>query len=676
MYKDSIQAVADELWDYIHTSCQSALLSISKAKWASRRYGMMKRLMYNSIMNSSLGMLNGQIHYFRGDIYVPLDENDFYSSIYQIAAFRANLPYEDSVYDEKLKNHCRMVVMSKKLVVDNSVIVFRNCVLDVKTKKTYKFNKCFIQINKLDYDYEPMMRTYKWNDFLKSVLPEDSKREVLQMFLGAVFVNRYEVKIETMLILLGSGANGKSVIQETVRGVLGDDNVSKSGLKELCHGGAVGDQTVALINGKRLNYCSEIQGGEFESNTDKLKAMISGEPVYGRKLYQDRCEARNIPLIMANANTMPSISDRSYGMMRRICVIPFEVTVPLERRNPHLADELRDEYPGIMNWILQGRDMLAERGYKLPYYASTSDIIKDGEMSYSAPLAFMRHNGWMAGVKNVTLESMLFMKASILYGKYKAWCELNTKECVSKIRFAKDLTAAGYESRRRGGCNGYMIYSKGYIETLKRNRYSKETLEKNAKVANPKADVMTVDGEVWATSMKALAAISGVGYSVIQGLNLRGKFKDNGCVMAHREKRIYNLKKCIDVMREEKVVVTDEEKMKIRFHQRELKYERYVFNQAMIYHKLPYRKYANGEPQITGVTVVDETMTEWEAFELAHKELGFDLSKVRKDSQSGAGGRGGKGFTKDLLESKEEQSKIEDNGRETGEKETSGELSA
>ena len=60
-----------------------------------------------------------------------------------------------------------------------------------------------------------------------------------------------------MLILKGNGANGKSVIFETIMGLLGIGNVSTYGIQELIFGNYK-EQNMANINGKRLNYCPEV----------------------------------------------------------------------------------------------------------------------------------------------------------------------------------------------------------------------------------------------------------------------------------------------------------------------------------------------------------------------------------------------------------------------------------
>jgi len=645
---NKIARLVDELWSIMVSDGCKSLDDVAKAKWPSKRFGKMKKLFYRSIMKSSLGTLNGQIYFFTGEIYEPIDTNDFYNAVYQIISFKVILPDEDSVFDDRYKHHCYSVVMSKKLLLDNSVIVFGNCVLDVTTRKQHKFDKKFVQITRVNYDYEPGKRIYIWHNFLDSVLPDKALQEVLQMFLGAVFVNRYEQRIETMLILLGTGANGKSVVQETVRGVLGDENVSKSGLKDLCHTGAVGDQTIMLINGKRLNYCSEIQAGEFDTNSDRLKAMISGEPVYGRKLYQDRCEVRNIPLIMANANRMPTIRDKSYGMTRRITIIPFNVTIPKERQNPHLAYEMRSEYAGIMNWILDGRDKLAAAGYKIPQITDSETTMKEGVAQFSAPVTFMRMNGWLPAFENIEVEATRTMPLKKLYEKYIDWCNANLKEIVSKVIFSKELVISGYKKVSVQGETCFKLYSKRFINKLRASMFNDNgQLVRKIKEVSPRSCTMTVDGVLWATSMVSLARIAGVSSSVIS--KARGKGWFEGLMKSNRERMMYDVKGCLEKLHEMHVIGSDEEKSRHREQQRMLKYERYLFNQAMQYNNLPYRKYGNDEPQIGGWIVVDDTMTQMEAYERAHKEFGFDMTNVKSCNGSrGAYSKGGKGFLEDI----------------------------
>jgi putative DNA primase/helicase len=53
-------------------------------------------------------------------------------------------------------------------------------------------------------------------------------------------------------------------------------------------------------------------------------------------------------------NHKPVIRGDDNGIWRRIQLIPFEVTIPAEARDVRLAEKLRGELPGILNWALEG----------------------------------------------------------------------------------------------------------------------------------------------------------------------------------------------------------------------------------------------------------------------------------------------------------------------------------
>ncbi|MEB3372615.1 hypothetical protein SFC43_01335 [Bacteroides sp. CR5/BHMF/2] len=125
---------------------------------------------------------------------------------------------------------------------------------------------------KCSYDYNPEEHIFLWKQFIDEVLPDEGWQHVFQEFLGSIFIDRRTAKIETMLVLRGSGSNGKSVVFETIMGILGRDNVSNFGIGALITG-TERKKNIAYINGKRLNYCSEIQALEIGRIVTFLKAL-------------------------------------------------------------------------------------------------------------------------------------------------------------------------------------------------------------------------------------------------------------------------------------------------------------------------------------------------------------------------------------------------------------------
>ena len=93
------------------------------------------------------------------------------------------------------------------------------------------------------YDYNPKAKCDRWMNFIKEVLPDRTSRMILQMFLGLGLIQRgtaynpYEgkesSKIELCLLLIGTGANGKSVIFDVSCNIFGKDRISKMDYADL-----------------------------------------------------------------------------------------------------------------------------------------------------------------------------------------------------------------------------------------------------------------------------------------------------------------------------------------------------------------------------------------------------------------------------------------------------------
>ena len=136
-----------------------------------------------------------------------------------------------------------------------------------------------------------------------------------------------------------------------------------------------------------------------------------------------------------------------------------------------------------------------------------------------------------------------------------------------------------------------------------------------------------------------------------------GKFREY--TKAFKEKNMYDIKSCCEVMHKLFILATDEEKEIDRRIRKELKYLRYIFNQRMEYNGWPYRKYSKEEEQIGDwcEVVPDETSDE-EVFQMALK-AGYDTSKWAKSKAVGIYGRGGMGFfeSTDEIPTKQEKRK-------------------
>lgn len=344
-----------------------------------------------------------------------------------------------------------------------SLVCFPNGVADLHRGALMPFSPEHMVFSCMDYPYDPTASCPLWRDFLHRVIPDAASRDVLRMFFGAVWADRKRVKIEKTLFLYGSGANGKSVVFETLTGVAGKANCSNFGFKRLTRSSPSEiERCLAEINGKRLNYCPDMDEADLSSGT--AKSLISGEPAQARRLYGQYFTASEIPLLMANVNKLPPAPPGEASERRRL-VVHFPVTIPKEERDTELPAKLRDEYPGILNWSLTGLHDLQASGWRFP------DLTASGTPAERDPLAGLAAFIASAGLRpapHASSEDPVTLPLKRLHEDYMLYQGL-TQEGLSQLRFTMALTRHhGFTMRKVNGYNHIDTYGPA-------NAYAKET---------------------------------------------------------------------------------------------------------------------------------------------------------------------------------------------------------
>lgn len=405
------------------------------------------------LRNSLFRFYKEDYYYFTGRIYECIGFTILSGVLKELLIVLKVCPSDRYMMERKFVSKCLETIRMKPLNPKYSVLCFKNCVLDVEKNEVYDFSPEFDCIHLLNYDYSKEARCPQWTVFLQQVLPESGSRMILQEYFGLGFVNRQDSsnKIENVLMLYGTGSNGKSVILNTIQGVLGHDTISNCSLLSMIKG--CGDEryrTIAMIDGKRFNMCTEIQAKDISSYSDAFKQLVSGEPQIGRFLKHDPYVVFNIPYLVFNANRLPTSNDMSYGFMRRFIIIPFERIFTKEEQNTALEYELRSEYAGIMNWMLAGMRRLKRNGYKFSSSEAVDNAVDKYLCGNSNAFQFMADCGYRYN-KIVEDEVGGLIQMSELYGKYLDWCDRSGDEPLSLRRFSDDLCISADEYKKRGG---------------------------------------------------------------------------------------------------------------------------------------------------------------------------------------------------------------------------------
>lgn len=318
-------------------------------------------LLRRVLKESSLCYLGGETSYFDGKRYVP------------ISLRRSVTPNAVSLLEDILQNYgvgatdarkigdMPFVVLQNRLYdVDDSKVVFDNCVLDVESGLVLPFGTDIHTSYKMGYSYSSDARCPMWRKFLNEVLPDVDEQACLQEFFGMCYLNRKMLSVEKFAIFVGTGRNGKSVVFDVIKSVIGKDKVSNLSTSQLAD-----DKHVVEVNGKRLNFAPDMRK---ESDFDSaLKALSSGQDVAGWRLYSGSTVVKCPPLVFT-LNEMPRFRDVTSAFFRRVMLFSFDVTIPEVKQDRSLASKIiASESGGVFRWIMEGLWRLQSNGGEFTY---------------------------------------------------------------------------------------------------------------------------------------------------------------------------------------------------------------------------------------------------------------------------------------------------------------------
>ena len=424
---------------------------------------LIQRLLYKTVKDGHVKWMNGTFYFFTGMIYEPISE-DVYDCAIEMFLVSMHVPNRDMYYSLK-----RFLWKAKQSLRMNCVFhpvfhiwAFRNGVVDMRTGVLYPFSGDFHVAYIHDYVYDPDAKCPLWRSFLREVLPEKNSRLILQMYLGLTTIDRGALsgKVENCLALYGNGSNGKSVINETVRGILGTDNVSSEPMEMLLRMDDEGLRCRAKINGKYINYSDEMSEKALIGKEAAFKSFCSGEEQSGRLIRGNIFTITNVPWQIFNINNIPKSTDSSYGFFRRFLYIVFEYTVPEELQNKSLATELRQEYSGILNWIMRGAKYLKQRRYIFPRSenAEKQKLLSMGENNVT--LSWVHARGVRAS-NLVKGEVYTWIRASVLYDDLLKYAEVNGFDQIDITAFGRQMGKVGFGKQnkvREGKGVSYKVY--------------------------------------------------------------------------------------------------------------------------------------------------------------------------------------------------------------------------
>ncbi|MEZ5564924.1 MAG: phage/plasmid primase, P4 family [Gammaproteobacteria bacterium] len=204
----------------------------------------------------------------------------------------------------------------------------------------------------------------KFIEFLRVITDGDDEFVAfLQRFFGLTLTG--SIREHMLAVGYGNGRNGKGVLTTVIAGMLGDYAQTAPMETFTETRGERHPTDLAGLAGARLVIASETEEGR-QWNASRIKALTGGDKISARFMRGDFFEFQPTFKLFVTGNHRPRLRSVDEAMRARLLLIPFTVTIPPERRDPDLAEKLRQEWPGILNWALAGCLDYQSRGLAPP----------------------------------------------------------------------------------------------------------------------------------------------------------------------------------------------------------------------------------------------------------------------------------------------------------------------
>ena len=113
----------------------------------------------------------------------------------------------------------------------------------------------------------------------------------------------------------------------------------------------------AKLREKLVNLAADLPYKALKSNSI-LKSIVGGDCITVQKKFVSAFEIKPYSKMIFSCNRMPEVYDLSDGFFRKWIIIDFPWKITADMMVGNKEEEFKDEKSGILNWALDGLDIL------------------------------------------------------------------------------------------------------------------------------------------------------------------------------------------------------------------------------------------------------------------------------------------------------------------------------
>lgn len=330
------------------------------------------------------------------------------------------------------------------LEFDRKPLLFcaKNLVIDLGTGKPIGGKPELMLLKGSDVVYDPNATCPRWIQFIDEITGGNKEiAEYLQKAVGYSLTAFNEEQL--FFICHGGGNNGKTQFLAVLTALMGEygQNAPFSTFEEFRFDGARSSNDMARLQGMRLVVSEEDNEGS-KLNEGRVKLLTGGGgKITARFLYKEHFDYNPIMKLWLGLNHLPRIKGTEIAIWRRVKKVPFNVTIPPEKRVKGLGKwMIEHELSGILNWALEGCIKYLEGGLAEP------KVVTEATDEYKEASNTVR-----LFLKDETVEDTTSsVRVGELYTAYKTWCEKTSEYAMTQKQFVRKVEELGYAKDKSG----------------------------------------------------------------------------------------------------------------------------------------------------------------------------------------------------------------------------------
>jgi len=283
----------------------------------------------------------------------------------------------------------------------------------------------------------------RWRKFLNEITGRDRELQAfLQRLAGYALTG--SIREHALFFFHGTGGNGKGVFLNTLTAILGDYATMAPMETFIATHGERHPTDLAGLRGARLVTAQETERGRHWAEA-KIKALTGGDPITARFMRQDFFTYTPAFKLVIAGNHKPRLTGVDEAIRRRFHLVPFMVTIPKRRRDDQLAYKLRDEWPGVLAWMIEGCLAWQHEGLNPPAAVRDATDAYLGEEDSFAQ--------WIE--ECCTIGNGCWGVGADLWSSWKEWAAANNERPGTRKAFADAMASHGLRPGKSRGARGY-----------------------------------------------------------------------------------------------------------------------------------------------------------------------------------------------------------------------------